>query len=95
MGAFTYCKVGDLHQVKGKLIQISYHSILQHHTIPCGMWLVAQEFVLMQDNDSNHTNKLCQKYIKSNDEQHVLQLLSWLAQSADLNPIELVRDEPD
>ena len=34
-------------------------------------------------------------YIKSKQEQHILQLMSWLAQSVDLNPIELVWDELD
>ena len=80
---------------EGQMNQTSYHSILQHHMIPSGMWLVAQGFVLMQDNDPKHTCKLCQRYIKSKKEQHVLQLMSWLAQSADLKPIELVWDELD
>ena len=42
----------DLHQVKDKLNQIGYYSILKHHAIPSGMWLVSQEFVLMQDRNS-------------------------------------------
>ena len=79
--------------VKGKLNQISYHSILQHHVIPSGMHLVGQGFVLMQVNDLKHTSKLCQRYIKSKEEKYILQLLSWPAQSADLNPIELVWDK--
>ena len=51
-------KVRDLHQVKGKLNQTGYHSKLQHHAIPSGMRLVGQGFLLMQDNDPKHTNKL-------------------------------------
>ena len=91
--AFANCKVGDLHKVKGRLNQTSYHSILQHHTIPSVMRLVGQGFVLVQDNDPKYTSKLCQRYIKSKEEKHILQLMSWLAQSADLNPIELEWDE--
>ena len=52
-GAFAYCKVGDLDQVKGKLNQTGYHSILKHYIIPPGTPLMAQGFVLMQGNDQN------------------------------------------
>ena len=58
-GAFANCKVGDLHQMKGKLNQTGNHSILQHHTIPPGTRLVDQGFILMQHNDPKHTSKLC------------------------------------
>ena len=59
------------------------------------MQLVSQGFVLMQANDSKHASKLCQRYVKSKEEQHVFQLMSWQVQSADLNPIELVWNELD
>ena len=64
--------IAKLHQVKGKLNQTGYHSITQHLTIPSRTQLVGQGFVLMQDNDPKHTSKLCQKYIKSKEEQHAL-----------------------
>ena len=62
---FANCKVRDSHQVKGKLNQSGYHSILQRHAIASGTWLVGQGFILMQDNDPKHNTKLCQRYIKS------------------------------
>lgn len=80
-GAFVNCKVVDVHQVKGKLNQTGYHSILQHQAIQPGTRLVGQGFVHMQDNDSKHTSELCQRHIKSKEEQHVLQLMSWPAQT--------------
>ena len=92
-GDFANCWVRDLHQVKGKLNQIGYHSILQHHMIPSGTCLMSQGFILMQNNDQKHTSKICLGYIKSSEEQYVLQLISWLAQLADLNSIGLMRDE--
>ena len=49
---------------------------LHHHTIPSGMQLVGPEFVLMQDNDPKHTSKPSQRYIKSIEEQHILQMMS-------------------
>ena len=63
--------------------------------ISSGMWLVGQGFVLMHDNDPKHISKLCQRYVQSKEEQQVLQLMSCLVQSVDLNPIELVWDELD
>ena len=49
-----------------------------------------QGIVLMQDNDPKHKSKFCLRYIKSIEEQHDLQLMSWSAQTADLNLIEQV-----
>ena len=84
-----------LHSVTEEQIELDYHSILQLHIIPLGMELVAHGLDLMQDNDPKHTSKLWQSYIKSKEEQQVLQLMSWLAQSVDLNLIRLVWDELD
>ena len=95
LGAFGNSKVRDWYQEKGKLNLTCYHSILQHHTNPDGTWHVVQGFVLMQDNDLNNTSKFCQRYIKSKEKLRVLQLLSWPAQSTDLNPIELMWNELD
>ena len=81
--------------MKDKLNQTVYYSLLQHHTIPCRTQLVGQGFVLLQDNDPKHTGKLCQRSIKSKEEQHILQQISWSAQSADLNSIEHMQDELD
>ena len=53
------------------------------------MWFVGQKFVLMQNNDPKRTSKLCQRYIKRKEE-HVLELMSWLVQPVELNPIEMV-----
>ena len=41
LGAFANYRVGNLHQVKGKLNQTSYHSILQYHVIhlECSLWI--------------------------------------------------------
>ncbi|MBN3288591.1 TCB1 transposase, partial [Polyodon spathula] len=93
-GWFAGDRVGDLYQVHGKLIQHGYHSILQRHAIPSGLWLVGQSFILQQDNDQKHTSKLCKNYLAKESEGQV-NLMTWPAQSPDLNPIELVREELD
>ena len=59
LGTFANCKIRDLHQMKGKLNQTSYHSILQNHAIPSVTQLVGRQgFAHMQDNDPRHTSKL-------------------------------------
>ena len=92
--AFNNYEVGDLQQVKGKLNQINYASILLHHPIPSGTQLRVTEFVLKRDNNPKHISWLCQRYIKTK-EPHVLWLMYWPAQSADSYSIELVWGELD
>ena len=35
-------------------------------------------------------DKLCQRYTKIEEGQHIFQLMSWSAQSVDINPVEMV-----
>ena len=81
LGASTNCKVEDLYQVKNKLNQTGYLSIPKHHAIPSRTRLVAQGFLFMQDNNPEHTSKLCQTHIKSK-EQYILQLMFILSSSS-------------
>ena len=64
----------------------------QHHAIPSATLLVAQRFVLMYNNDPKYSSKLFQRYIKAKSNEYVLQLMSWPAQSTDLNSVEQVLD---
>ena len=91
-GAFANCKVGDLHQVKGKFDQTSYHSIMRSH-LEYSLWVkdlysckIMTQTILV--NSARST-------LKSKEEEHIHQLMSWPVQSVDLNPIELVLDELD
>ena len=47
-GCFGGGKAGDLYRVKG-ILKEGYHSILQHHAIPCGRCLIGANFLLQQD----------------------------------------------
>ena len=62
---------------------------LQHTVASCDPTLnvACQGPVLTQDIDLKPISKIYQRYIKSKEEQCVLQLMSWPAQSTDLNPI--------
>ena len=48
-GCFGGGKVGDLYRVKWILKKEGYHSILQHHAIPCGRHLIGAYFLLQQE----------------------------------------------
>ena len=61
--AFANCKVEDLHEVKAKLNQTGYYSILQHHAIPSGTRPVGQGFMLMQDDDPKQRIKIRLRWI--------------------------------
>ena len=76
VGAFANCKDWRFSPVEEQIELNQLYNILQHHAILLGTRLVAQGFVLMQDDDTMNSNKLCQRYIKSKEEQYVLQLIS-------------------
>ena len=48
-----------------------------------------QGFGFMQENYPKNTSKVGQKYIESNEEQHIFNMMSWPAQSADLYGMNL------
>ena len=88
-GCFGAGKVGYLYKVKGILNKEGYHSILQHHAIPCGQCLIRANFLLQQDSDPKHTSKLCKNYLGKKQSAGILSVKERPAQSPDLNPIEL------
>ena len=90
---FANYNILNLLQVKGKMNQTVYQSITQYHAILSRVRQVTLGFVLMQDKDAKNISKPSQRYKESIEEQHVFQVISWLAQSVDLNPMELMGDE--
>ena len=60
---FEAGKVGDLYKAEEILNMEGYHSILQHHAIPCGRHLIGVIFLLQQDNDTSHSSRLCKNYL--------------------------------
>ena len=59
------------------------------------MWLLGQGFLPILDNDRKPISKVCKKFIESNWEHIVPQLMSWQTKSIDFSTFELVWDEQD
>lgn len=84
-GCFSTAGVGRLYLVKGNLDQHQYHSILIHHMVPSAKVLFPKgPWIFQQDNDPKHTSNKVQNYLANKK----FQVMTWPAQSPDLNPIE-------
>lgn len=94
-GCFSFEGVGELFKINGIMKKEQYRQILQRIAIPSGVGLIGYGFVFQQDNDPKHTSNYCQNYLKSKEEEGVLELMEWPPQSPDSNPIELLWDELD
>lgn len=84
-GCFAHHSVGDLHWIKKTMDQSIYKQILIHHFRPSAQRLFPDnDFIFQQDNDPKHTAKSVKIYLQNSG----LQILTWVTQSPDLNPIE-------
>ena len=85
-GCSTARSVGHIHHIKGILKQKVYKQILIHHMRASLLQFGGKDKIIFQnDNDSKHTAKSVENYIKRAKYQ-VLQ--NWPEQSDDINPIE-------
>ena len=85
-GCMGWNGVGRLIEVEGKMDAAKYCEILEDGLVESFKTLEMEEgeHYFQQDNDPKHTSKKANKWFEDND----IQVISWLAQSSDLNPIE-------
>lgn len=85
-GCMGWNGVGKLIEVEGRMDAEQYCEILEDGLVESFETLEMEEGerYFQQDNDPKHTSKKAKKWFEDND----IQVLSWPAQSPDLNPIE-------
>ena len=83
-GSFSNAGLGPLHLINGTMDQIQYHNIMSDVKLPYANINLAADWILQQDNDPKHTTKSVKHWFQTSN----VRVLEWLAQSADLNPIE-------
>jgi transposase len=85
-GCMGWNGVGKLIEVQGIMDAQQYCDILDDGLVESyeKLEMAEEERIFQQDNDPKHTSKRATQWFEDND----IQVLSWPAQSPDLNPIE-------
>lgn len=84
-GCMSAAGVGELVEIEGTLNAAKYEQILEEKMLPSARRLVGRGFLFQQDNDSKHTAKSTQAYLKG---RRIKLLGPWPSRSPDLSPIE-------
>ncbi|KAI5086665.1 hypothetical protein C0J45_23292, partial [Silurus meridionalis] len=84
-GMFSAAGVGPLLQLHGRVNANVYQNLLQQHMVPSLRSSPNQPAVFMQDNaHACHTAKRVKQFLETENTE----IMTWPAQSPDLNPIE-------
>jgi transposase len=86
-GIFSWWGAGPLHRINGIMDGEKYRQILIHHMAPYCKDLkekTGNEIIFQQDNDPKHTCNKVKRYLSNKK----MEVLDWISQSPDINPIE-------
>lgn len=83
-GAFSWYGVGPIHRIEGRMDQHQYKNILENVMEPFSFENMPITYIFQQDNDPKHTSRVVKQWFTDSKTN----ILSWPAQSPDLNPIE-------
>ena len=83
-GCFSANGTGPLHKINGIMDRIVYKDILQDIMLPFAELEMPPGWIYQQDNDPKHTAKLVKEWFSVEK----VEVMSWPAQSPDINPIE-------
>jgi len=81
---FSYAGVGPIHKIDGIMDKNVYVEILENTMLPYASWEMPLKWTFQQDNDPKHTSKHAKAWFASQE----IDVMTWPAQSPDLNPIE-------
>ena len=84
-GCFSSDGVGNLVFIEDRMNGDYYRSILENNLIESSFSLgLSSDFYFQQNNDPKHTSNILKNWLK----EQTFNVLTWPAQSPDLNPIE-------
>lgn len=95
---FSASNIGDIFKLYGIMTVEKYSQVLNHCTMPCEKYLIANRFFFFRriyDNDPKHIVSIVKVYLNRKTQHGTLSVVVWPPQSRDLNVIEAMWDHFD
>ncbi len=86
-GCFSWISLGPLVLLEGHITGVMHHDVLANYAIPTvksHVKKVKKRLFFQEDNAPVHTARVARSFLSSSN----VEVLSWPAQSPDINPIE-------